>query len=72
MSIQRTGYEILVKQNEDKTQGQTVLIVDFKGQYEDRSDALLMVLDAWDDAMKECGFDPLKSHADFQCEGTLN
>ena len=71
MSIQRTGYGIKVAKNTEETQGQVTLIVDFNGQYEAREDALLMILDAWDDAMKEIGYDPMKSHIAFEREGKL-
>jgi len=72
VSIQITAYEVTVKQNEDRTQGQVVLTVNFNGHVKERCDALLMILDAWDDSMKEAGFDPLKSHAAFQREGKMN
>lgn len=72
MSIQRTEYEVIVKQNDARTEGQVVLTVNFKGHVEDRGDALLVILDAWHDSMNEAGFDPLKSHVAFQREGKMN
>lgn len=71
MSIQRTGYQIKVEANAEETDGTVFSTVQFKGRYEDKEDALLMILDGWDDAMKIQGFDPMKSHMRFQSQGKL-
>lgn len=71
MTIQRTGCEITVGKNLEGTRGQVVLVVDFDGPYEDRSDALLMVLCGWSGLMEEMGFDPLQAVIAYQKNGKL-
>lgn len=71
MSIQRTKYDIQIARSSDGTQGQVLLIVDFNGEYVDVSDALLMIADAWCDAMKDQGFEPIKSITSMEVNGHL-
>lgn len=72
MSIQRTWYGIQISQHESQDESAVELVVKVKGKIEDRGDALLMILDAWADAMTEAGFDPDKSFSRFRNHGRLN
>ncbi len=66
MSIQRTGYSIEAASNQEQTEGEIHLIVAFDGKYTALKDSLLMILGAWNHAMLENGFDPVRAIKDFQ------
>lgn len=72
MSIQRTWYGVQISQHESADESAVELVVKVKGRIEDRGDALLMILDAWSDAMTEAGFDPDKSFMTFRNSKKLN
>lgn len=71
-TIQRTGYEMtIIKPEKEEGHFAVQMIVAVAGEYEHRSDALLMVIDAWADAMVAEGFDPDKSFMAFRNHGRL-
>lgn len=72
MSIQRTSYQIQTQEHASQDESLVQLLVFCEGKIEDRGDALLMILDAWADAMTEAGFDPDKSFRLFRNSGRLN
>lgn len=69
MTIQRTKHEVMVMKND--TDSRVGLYVHVEGIVEDRGDALLMLIDAWAQAMIEEGLDPDKSFMRFRNEGRL-
>jgi hypothetical protein len=72
MTIQRKRYEITTHLNKkDSTEMAVQLVIYCDGTIGDRSDALLMIADAWRDAMKEAGFDPVKSMVSMETHGEL-
>jgi hypothetical protein len=73
MTIQRQKHEITTHEHHNEPDTQAVqLIVYVKGDKMERGDALLMIIDAWSEAMKQEGLDPKLCFQKFVNEGTLN
>jgi hypothetical protein len=64
--IQRASYQITARLAKGGTGGLISLEVAFNGEYRDKTDALLMIADAWTDAMRSQGLDPVKSISSMQ------
>lgn len=71
MTVQREKYEIQVVKHETDPVFVVGLTVYCKGSYEDRSDALLLIGEAWAHAISEAGFNLVEALSKITREGTM-
>lgn len=71
MTILRIKDEISVIEMPDRGSGHIVLRIEYQGSFQETGDALHVIMEAWDQAMKNSGLDSLRAIMDHQVDGRL-